>query len=210
MEVYVNGKPREVEGDVPLAALLDELGVDRTSTTTITLRSGNGIIGSSDSKITMLAAPIGAPFSTAFTSADFAAARSGPGAMITATRSGDWKAALDSDPISQWVFDGRDGTALYAIDFILTASMLSAVSLGFEFLIDNQLGDTYNEGLFVNELPLVGSKRLGAVVARFQVDQSLPTRSAAAACVFRNHLSRLRTHEQPARHIDHGQSVATR
>ena len=31
MEVYVNGKPREVEGDVPLAALLDELGVDRTS-----------------------------------------------------------------------------------------------------------------------------------------------------------------------------------
>ncbi len=31
MEVYVNGKSREVEGDVPLAALLEELGVDRTS-----------------------------------------------------------------------------------------------------------------------------------------------------------------------------------
>ena len=154
----------------PIALLAPSL----SGATAITLRSGNGTIGSTDSKITMLAAPFGTPFSITFTSADFAAARSGPGATITGTRSETWKAALDSDPMARWVFDGRDGTALYAIDFTLTASMLGAVSLDFEFLIDNQLGDTNNEGLFVNELPLVGSKRLGAVVAHFQVDQSLP------------------------------------
>jgi hypothetical protein len=39
------------------------------------------------------------------------------------------------------------------------------VSLDFEFLVDNQLGDTINEGLFINELPVVGSQRLGNVFA---------------------------------------------
>ena len=162
-------------GILVVAGLIALLAPSPSGATTITLRSGNGSIGSADGKITMLWAPTGAPFSTTFTSADFAAARSGPGATITDTRSETWKAALDSDPMARWVFDGRDGTALYAIDFTLTASMLGAVSLDFEFLIDNQLGDTNNEGLFVNEHPLVGSKRLGGEVAHFQVDQSLPT-----------------------------------
>jgi len=142
---------------------------------TITLHSGNGTIGTTDSLITMFLGPADLPFSAAFTSTDFAAARSGLGATITHQEAGVWKVVLDSDPTAKWIRNGPHATALYAIDFTLTSSMLAAVSLDFTFLVDNQLGDSINEGLFVNEFPLVGSKLLGGETAHFAEDQSFPT-----------------------------------
>jgi hypothetical protein len=95
--------------------------------------------------------------------------------MITHQEAGVWKVVLDSDLAAKWIRNDPHATALYAIDFTLTPDMLGAVALDFAFLVDNQLGDTINEGLFVNEFPLVGSKLLGGETAHFAEDQAFPT-----------------------------------
>lgn len=159
---------------LPLIIGLIAIFVSHSSgASTITLHSGNGTVGSADSLVTMLVGPADVAFTAAFAPTDFAAARSGPSATITHQEAGVWKVALDSDPDAKWIRNSGHATALYAIDFTLTS--FSAVSLDFDFLVDNQLGDSVNEGVFVNEFSLVGSKLLGGETAHFAQDQGFPT-----------------------------------
>jgi hypothetical protein len=146
----------------------------------IVLRSGNGIIGGTDSQVTMLVGPANSPFAAAFTPADFANADAGPAAFIV-VKNPIWKAGLDSDGLSQWISTILTGgttegsTALYSIDFSVTCPAIDSATLDIDFLTDNELGDANNEGLYVNGSPLAGSKLLGLNLAHFQVDQSFPT-----------------------------------
>lgn len=147
---------------------------------TIALRSGNGPVPGSDSAIHMLLGPPNSAFfSTAFTAANFTSARSGPAAFIINNHPA-WKPTLTSDPLARWISTRADGaseggTALYAIDFTITDPIITSATLDFRFLVDNELGDTLKQGLFINGSPLIPSKRLGVVATYFQVDQSFPT-----------------------------------
>jgi hypothetical protein len=146
---------------------------------TDSLHSGNGTVGGTDSQITMLIGPSDSAFGAAFTSTEFIAASSGPNAFIIDNHP-LWKEHLTSDPSAEWISTFATGasegsTALYAIDFTIDSACFSSSTLDFSFLVDNQLGDSNNEGLFVNEIPVANSKLLGTNTAHFQVDQSFPT-----------------------------------
>lgn len=147
---------------------------------TVTVRSGNGVAPpGSDANVTMLVGPANAAFAGAFTAGDFASASSGPAAFVVAPHP-SWKPHLTSDPAAEWISPLATGpaegsTALYAIDLDLGAGPFSSVLLDFSFLIDNELGDANNEGLFLNGLPVPGTKKLGVVVTHFNTDQSFPT-----------------------------------
>ncbi len=127
----------------------------------ITLQSGLGILpGNNDPAVTMLVGPDDEPFTSALTSADFAAAKEGPNALVI-NNLYSWKSHLDSYPNAKWITDqSRKHTALYAINFTIGAGLITSATLDFDFLVDNQIGDTNNEGLFINEVPLLGSKFL--------------------------------------------------
>lgn len=145
---------------------------------TIAIRSGNGPVGGLDSEITMLVGPANGAFGAAFGPAHFAAAESGPHAFVSVS-DGAWKSHLDADPAAEWIttrFISGPGvwsdTALFAVPFDLPASPIGAATLDFRFLVDNDLGDALNEGLFLNGAPIPGTKLLGAVSAHFQSDQA--------------------------------------
>jgi len=144
----------------------------------INLRSGNGMPGGTDSSINMLLGPADGPFPGAFTPADFNAARGGPAAFISTPLNGLWQANLTSDPSAQWISTivngaGSGGTALYAVDFTLPNQTILSGTLDFNYLVDNNLGDTINEGLFINGVALAGTKLLGGqVLSNFQMDHS--------------------------------------
>jgi len=141
---------------------------------TITLRSGNGTVPGTDSLITMKIGPANSPFG-ALTAGDFADARTGANAFLIDNHPA-WKDHLDSDPSAEWISSHASGasegsTALFAIDFTISAASISSAILDFSFLIDNDLGDAVNEGLFVNETAVAGTKLLGGNQSYFQVDQ---------------------------------------
>jgi hypothetical protein len=133
---------------------------------TIVLESGNGAIGGTDSLITMDVGPANGPFTTPL---DFAAADSGDPALIV-NKHPAWKAQLDGTTAKWVASDPRGRTALFAIDFTLPFAPSSA-TLDFRYLIDNELGDATNEGLFINGVALADSKRLGVVTTWFKFDQ---------------------------------------
>ena len=129
--------------------------------TIVTLRSGNGSVPGSDSKITFLEGPQNSAFADAFVPADFASARAGSNAFIIVAH-GSWKANLDSDPSAEWIGTRAtavtDGwTGLYAIDFEVPSGLESA-TMDFDFLVDNTLGDANNEGVFINGTPIDSTK----------------------------------------------------
>jgi hypothetical protein len=143
---------------------------------TLTLRSGNGIVGGSDSQINFLLGPADGPFPNAFSSQNFTDARTGPDAFIIVPHPA-WKAALDSDALANWTATsatgaGEGSTGLYAIDFVLDSACFSSATMDIDFHVDNDLGDSNNEGIFVNEIPVVGTKLLGGSGSHFSTDQS--------------------------------------
>ena len=161
------------------------LTADSIHAAMIELRSGNGLVGDLDIDVTMLVAPSDGPWGRDFAPADFAAARTGPSAFIVSPNP-KWKDHLDFDSRAKWISTGSSGsvshhpdgkTSLYAINFVLPPLSLASVALDFQFLVDDDLGDLNNEGLFVNELPLFGSRLPGdnSDLDHFQIDQSLPT-----------------------------------
>ena len=125
----------------------------------IDLRSGNGSIGGTDSQINFLQGPQNQGFGSAFTVADFAAARAGAAAVIINKHSA-WasptKFALGGgDASAQWISDNASGevagsTALYAIDFFNTFDTTTSATLDFYWAVDNYLGDSFNDGVFIN------------------------------------------------------------
>jgi hypothetical protein len=127
---------------------------------TVTLQSGNGAIGGTDSQIQMLLGPIDGPFTSLFVPADFAAAQTGPAASIIANN-GAWIATLPSNANARWISTGpggagEGGTALYAIDFTLAQPAASA-TLDLRFSVDNALGGGPNQGVYINGTAVSGN-----------------------------------------------------
>jgi hypothetical protein len=128
---------------------------------TVVVRSGNAPAGQPDPSITYLRGPSASGFGLAFTAADFAAARTGPPAIVRPGLAG-WQLQLPSDPFAQWIDTaGTSATALYAIPFTITPQAASAV-LRLEFAADDSLGETGIPGAYVNEQPLANSAQIGS------------------------------------------------
>ncbi len=152
----------------------------------VTLRSGNGPIGSTDSLITFLAGPGSTPFGAPFSPAEFEAASAGPSAKVV-TPHPAWLPSLPSDPTARWVSTADPGapgqgeggdTALYAIPFVAPAHVSSA-SLDLVLLVDDYLGFGPNEGVFVNGVPVANTQTSGFLAETSY--QDLDISSAVAA-----------------------------
>jgi len=162
------------------------------ATETITLRSGNGVVGNPDSEITVFHdSPSFGPFTQPIeavcndltlvegnTSRSFIISPldSEPTGFNSGFDKFDYKPHLDSDTNAKWisttanVVDG--GTALYSQDFTLGA--FDKVFLEFDFLVDNDLGDADDAGLLINCQPVDPSaKLLGNKKEYYQKDQQL-------------------------------------
>jgi hypothetical protein len=117
------------------------------------LRSGNGQVNGNDARVSFLLGPADAPFPRAFTAADFTAARTGSRALINNRQ---W--VLPSDPLAQSITTqpAADHTALYAISFEVQGAVVGA-SLSFEYIVDNLIGGSPNQGIFLNGMPISGN-----------------------------------------------------
>lgn len=129
----------------------------------ISLHSGNGAVGSTDTKITMnMGPPLGA-FGGTFGPADFQGALSGPPAFVVPPDA-PWVQHL-ADPDARWISATVDGstsqadsnTALYALPFEVDMPCITTAFLSITFAVDNELGDGLNEGVFLNGTPLIGT-----------------------------------------------------
>jgi uncharacterized protein (TIGR03437 family) len=134
------------------------------SAQTITVRSGNGFVGGTDSAVTfLLGSPTGV-FGHAFTPTDFSSAQTGPAAFILSPNP-LWIPALSSDPSAQWIGTNADAaccqgnTALYAISFQITGSF-SAATLTLNWAADDGIGEgAYgpNTGVYLNGTGICGN-----------------------------------------------------
>lgn len=129
----------------------------------IDLRSGNGTVGGADSQITFVAGPANSAWVGALTPADFAAADAGAAARIV-TPNGAWLSPAGfPNPAARWISNSSVGgvtegsTALFAIDFTITDTLLTAASLSVSYSVDNRIGDPVNAGIFVNGAGLSGT-----------------------------------------------------
>lgn len=139
-----------------LTGLLLAVLFQPASAIVIDLKSGNGSVGGTDSQISMLLGPANSGFASAFTTADFAAARAGSAASIINPH-GAWlpTSSFNGDTSAQWISTSstgasEGGTALYAIDFNLAVGSILAGTLDFYWSADNLLGIGPNPGVFLN------------------------------------------------------------
>ena len=122
----------------------------------ITLRSGNGTAPGPDAQVTFVAGP----FPVALVAADFAAAAAGAPAQIIPQNSFGWMNNLGNDPAAQWIGSSQAQpqlTALFAIPFTVVSPVVGAASLDLNLLVDDFLGDTINDGVFINGQPIPGT-----------------------------------------------------
>jgi hypothetical protein len=145
-------------------------GISSAQAEFIVLRSGNGVVGGTDSQVNMLVGPFGNQFPLPFTAADFTSARTGPAAFIIAPHP-SWPAGLAGDSSAKWISTSANGavagnTALYAISFTLTQPFSSA-TLDLNYAVDNFLGRTsgglpgVNQGVFLNGTAISGDSTGG-------------------------------------------------
>ena len=139
------------------------------STEAVSIRSGDGPFFGTDSSITMLVGPQDTGFNVPLTPADFAAASSGSSAIVIPNHPA-WKPTLTVDPDAKYIsthaihpnshpsIGAVLSTALYAVDFEITSATIDSGTLDIYFLVDNQLGDTANEGVFINGIPVANTK----------------------------------------------------
>jgi len=141
---------------------------------TIALRSGNGEIGNSDNLICFLQKGTGdgqgGSFENPFTADDFSSAKNGPSAFITAPHNPEsiqWISNLQSDTQAKWITSSAGGnqgaapTALFAIDFNVQTQNITSAKITLAYAVDNLLGDSTHEGLYLNGEAIIGSKSPG-------------------------------------------------
>lgn len=127
------------------------------SAESVSFRSGNGSVGGSDSSINFLGGPANSGFGAAFTASDFTNAQSGTAASIISPN-GAW-GTFPIDAAALWIGPNsgaaccEGSSALFAIPFFLTDPIATA-TLTFNFKVDNLLGDSFNQGLFLNGVSL--------------------------------------------------------
>ncbi|MEM2140063.1 hypothetical protein [Nitrososphaera sp.] len=138
-------------------------------TETISISSGDGPFFGPDSSITMLVGPQDTGFNVPLTPADFAAASSGPSAIVVPNHPA-WVPTLAVDPAAKYISTHAIhpnahpsvglilSSALYAVDFEVTSATVDSATLDIYFHVDNQLGDNANEGVFVNGIPVANTK----------------------------------------------------
>ncbi len=131
------------------------------ATETITVRSGNGSVGGMDGAVRFVPGPPNSGIASAFTPADFLAARLGTSAAIVA-RNSAWTTGLVADAAARWVAPTAAGasegsSALYAIEFLVGTAQPGLTTLDLDYAVDNVLGFGPNVGVYVNEVPMAGS-----------------------------------------------------
>ncbi len=128
---------------------------------TITLRSGNGAVGSADSDITFFSSGDGAI--GPFTAGDFAAATAGSHATVVNAYPA-WVASLSADPLAKWIaVNASDSpkSALYAYTFDVTSPSIASASITLNYAVDNNLGQSSVPGLYLNGTALPTTSGLG-------------------------------------------------
>jgi hypothetical protein len=140
-----------------LLLILAFASVEVQADQTVTVRSGNGTVGSRDSLIRVLQA---AP-----SSANFIAAQTAPFAFVAAPHPFYIK-RLPSDPSAQWVAltaDLAPGSALYAFPFQLTDATIVSATLDIRFSVDNLI-----DGVFINGTRISGNSTDGDYHAEYR------------------------------------------
>lgn len=128
---------------------------NRVAAQAIVLRSGNGAVGTNDSSVTLLVGPTNGSFSSAFTAADFTAARTGAAASIIAARP-SYLPGLAGDTSAKWITTSTGkNSALFAINFTLPAGV-TAATLDLNYAVDNKLGSSVDQGVFLNGTQISG------------------------------------------------------
>jgi Tol biopolymer transport system component len=118
----------------------------------------------------MLVGPAETGFNVPLTLADFDAARTGPPAYVIPHHSA-WVPSLSADPSAKYIgthpidpnLHGPNSalaTALYAADFEVTSASISSALLDIHYASDNLLGDSANQGVFINGIPISGTQDL--------------------------------------------------
>ena len=131
---------------------------------TISFCSGNGNYGDADALVTMLLGPQSGEFTGALTPASFAAADAGPSAVIPWLQSAAWLWNLSYDSSAKWISVSQGGytdgrTALYATNFEITEAALQSATLDIYYAVDDCLGGTNNQGVFLNGTAISGDSR---------------------------------------------------
>jgi hypothetical protein len=145
---------------VGLTILTLAMAATAPSLESITLRSGNGPIGTLDPLVTHLPGPANT-YMAPLNAADFAAAQAGAPGFIIGNH-GAWIASLPADPVARYLSTsfggaGEGGSALYCHPFTVTTSLVASASLTLYFSVDNVLGGNGNEGVYLNGSPVPGT-----------------------------------------------------
>ena len=130
---------------------------------TITVRSGNGSVGSRDSQVHVLRYGRSADITPA--AADFTTAQTAPFAYIVAPDA-TYVPSLPSDPAAKWIATtaGLTGeSALYAISFQVTQTVIAAATLDLPYAVDNAIN-----GVYLNGSPISGKSHDGDYHAEYR------------------------------------------
>ena len=122
----------------------------------IVLRSGNGLIGSQDAQVRFLAYHRYGNITP--TAQDFITVQTGTFAYVD-TPYTTYIKQLTTDPLAQWLGTTPalgGGSALYAIPFMVTDSVIAAASLYLGYAVDNAINGVYINGMPISNNPLDG------------------------------------------------------
>ena len=145
-------------------ATLSLIAVSWASAETVTVRSGNGPVGGTDSSIHFLLGPTNGGFNHTFTSMDFASAQSGPAAFIL-SQTPYWISGLPSDPSAHWIGTNPNAgsisgnSALYTASFQIASAFASA-TMTLNYSVDDGIGasgDPLNSGVYLNGIAICGN-----------------------------------------------------
>lgn len=118
----------------------------------IILRSGNGTIGTQDAQVRFLA--YGRTGNVTPTAQNFVSVETGTFAHVVSPYP-TYVQKLPTDPLAQWIATTSSlsaGSALYAIPFVVTDSVIAAATLNLGYAVDNAIN-----GVYINGSPISGN-----------------------------------------------------
>jgi hypothetical protein len=123
---------------------------------TITVRSGNGAVGTLDSQVRVLR--YGRSTDITPSSADFITVQTAPFAYVVAPYP-TYIQSLPSDPTAKWIATTpglNPESALYAISFQVNDTVIASASLDLPYSVDNAIN-----GVYINGTPISGNTHDG-------------------------------------------------
>jgi len=172
---FIGGDPCTTAEDCPPVdqVIIDGCGINVCDAGTCTVESACGPLENCDGagncnqivfldeNLTYLAGPENGPFETAFTPADFEAARQGQAPQVAPALEGCYQDMLE-DPEAATVLSGvflldiPTTSALYAIDFEIPEPPILNASIDLYLRPNDTLGGGPNQGVYLNGVPLSG------------------------------------------------------